>query len=39
MGTPSMIRYNEGAAVGYRWFAKTGRKPLGPAVHRAASAG
>ena len=27
-GTPTTVRYNEGAEVGYRWFAKTGAKPL-----------
>jgi len=27
-GTPVTIDYNEGADVGYRWFAKTGAKPL-----------
>jgi beta-glucosidase len=27
-GTPTTIRYDEGADVGYRWFAKTGAKPL-----------
>jgi beta-glucosidase len=27
-GTPITIRYDEGAEVGYRWFAKTGAKPL-----------
>jgi beta-glucosidase len=27
-GTPTTIRYDEGAEVGYRWFAKTGEKPL-----------
>jgi beta-glucosidase len=27
-GTPTTMRYNEGAEVGYRWFAKTGAKPL-----------
>ena len=27
-GTPSTIRYTEGAEVGYRWFAKTGQLPL-----------
>src|SRR4029077_19395565 len=29
-GTPTTIRYDEGAEVGYRWFAKTGAKPLYP---------
>ena len=27
-GTPTAILYNEGAEVGYRWFAKTGAQPL-----------
>jgi beta-glucosidase len=27
-GTPTTIEYNEGAEVGYRWFAKTGATPL-----------
>jgi beta-glucosidase len=27
-GTPTTIEYNEGADIGYRWFAKTGAKPL-----------
>jgi beta-glucosidase len=27
-GTPTTVRYIEGAEVGYRWFAKTGAKPL-----------
>ena len=27
-GTPTTIRYNEGAEVGYRWFAKTLAQPL-----------
>src|SRR5215467_4194999 len=27
-GTPTTIEYNEGAEIGYRWFAKTGAKPL-----------
>jgi beta-glucosidase len=27
-GTPTTIEYHEGAEVGYRWFAKTGAKPL-----------
>lgn len=27
-GTPTTIDYFEGADVGYRWFAKTGREPL-----------
>jgi beta-glucosidase len=27
-GTPTTIRYDEGAEAGYRWFAKTGARPL-----------
>jgi beta-glucosidase len=27
-GTPTAIDYAEGADVGYRWFARTGRKPM-----------
>jgi beta-glucosidase len=27
-GTPTTIRYDEGAEVGYRWFAQQGTKPL-----------
>jgi beta-glucosidase len=27
-GTPTTIHYDEGAEVGYRWFAKTGEQPL-----------
>jgi beta-glucosidase len=27
-GTPTTISYDEGAEIGYRWFAKTGAKPL-----------
>jgi beta-glucosidase len=27
-GTPTTIEYSEGAEIGYRWFAKTGAKPL-----------
>ncbi len=27
-GTPVTIRYDEGAEVGYRWFAKTGARPM-----------
>ena len=27
-GTPITIRYDEGAEVGYRWFAKKGEKPM-----------
>jgi beta-glucosidase len=27
-GTPVTIAYDEGAEIGYRWFAKTGAKPL-----------
>ena len=29
-GTPTTIDYNEGAEVGYRWFAHTGQTPLYP---------
>lgn len=29
-GTPISIRYNEGAEVGYRWFAQQNAKPLYP---------
>jgi beta-glucosidase len=29
-GTPITIRYDEGAEVGYRWFAKKGTKPIFP---------
>jgi beta-glucosidase len=32
-GTPTTIRYDEGAEVGYRWFAKTEAKPLYPFGH------
>lgn len=32
-GTPNTIRYEEGAEVGYRWFAKTGQQPLYPYGH------
>jgi beta-glucosidase len=32
-GTPTTIRYNEGADVGYRWFANRGIKPLYPFGH------
>lgn len=32
-GTPVTIRYDEGAEVGYRWFAKTGGQPLYPFGH------
>jgi len=32
-GTPVTIEYNEGAEVGYRWFAKTGAEPLYPFGH------
>jgi len=32
-GTPTTIRYDEGAEVGYRWFAQTGEKPLYPFGH------
>jgi beta-glucosidase len=27
-GTPTTIEYNEGAEIGYRWFAKTGAQPM-----------
>ena len=27
-GTPTTIEYNEGAEVGYRWFAKAGARPM-----------
>src|SRR5690606_4631173 len=27
-GTPVTIEYNEGAEIGYRWFAKTGATPM-----------
>jgi beta-glucosidase len=27
-GTPTTIEYSEGAEIGYRWFAKTGAKPM-----------
>jgi beta-glucosidase len=27
-GTPTTIHYSEGADVGYRWFARTGRTPM-----------
>lgn len=29
-GTPLTIHYTEGAEIGYRWFAKTGARPLYP---------
>src|SRR5262249_33639054 len=29
-GTPTTIRYDEGAEVGYRWYAKKGTKPMFP---------
>jgi beta-glucosidase len=32
-GTPSTIEYQEGAEVGYRWFARTGAAPLFPFGH------
>ncbi|HZM82270.1 MAG TPA: beta-glucosidase [Candidatus Limnocylindrales bacterium] len=32
-GTPTTIHYNEGAEIGYRWFAKTGERPLFPFGH------
>lgn len=32
-GTPLTLRYNEGAEVGYRWFTRTGARPLYPFGH------
>jgi beta-glucosidase len=32
-GTATTIRYDEGAEVGYRWYAKTDQKPLYPFGH------
>ncbi|MET3947662.1 beta-glucosidase [Arthrobacter sp. UYCu512] len=32
-GTPTTVTYNEGSDVGYRWFAKAGKKPLFPFGH------
>src|SRR5262245_30293836 len=32
-GTPTTIRYDEGAEVGYRWFAKKNAKPMYPFGH------
>ena len=32
-GTPTTISYDEGAEVGYRWFARTNAKPLYPFGH------
>ena len=32
-GTATTIHYNEGSDVGYRWFARTGRRPLFPFGH------
>jgi beta-glucosidase len=32
-GTPTTIDYDEGAEVGYRWYAKTGATPLYPFGH------
>ncbi|MDI3241934.1 beta-glucosidase [Arthrobacter sp. AL08] len=32
-GTPTTVIYNEGSDVGYRWFAKAGKKPLFPFGH------
>ena len=32
-GTPTTIGYDEGAEVGYRWFARTNAKPLYPFGH------
>ncbi|WP_018314911.1 beta-glucosidase [Cupriavidus sp. UYPR2.512] len=28
LGTPIQVHYHEGAEVGYRWFARSGRQPL-----------
>ena len=33
LGTPTTIRYDEGAEVGYRWFAQRGTTPLFPFGH------
>ena len=33
-GTPTTIDYNEGAEIGYRWFAKTGARPMYAFGHR-----
>jgi beta-glucosidase len=32
-GTPITIRYDEGAEVGYRWYAQKGEKPIYPFGH------
>jgi beta-glucosidase len=32
-GTPTTVHYDEGAEIGYRWFAKTGATPLYPFGH------
>ncbi|WP_217424040.1 beta-glucosidase [Agromyces sp. Marseille-P2726] len=32
-GTPVTIEYNEGAEIGYRWYAKTGAEPMYPFGH------
>jgi hypothetical protein len=32
-GTPTTIRYDEGAEVGYRWYAQQGIKPMYPFGH------
>jgi beta-glucosidase len=32
-GTPTTIRYDEGAEIGYRWFARKGAKPMYPFGH------
>jgi beta-glucosidase len=32
-GSSLEVRYNEGSDVGYRWFARTGQKPLFPFGH------
>ena len=32
-GTPVTLRFDEGGEVGYRWYAKSGRKPMYPFGH------
>jgi beta-glucosidase len=32
-GTPTTVRYEEGAEVGYRWYARQNRKPMFPFGH------
>jgi beta-glucosidase len=32
-GTPTTVRYDEGAEVGYRWYAQKGTKPMYPFGH------